>query len=281
MMTSFTSCEAQIKNAKSENVKIFGNCGMCETTIEKAGNIKKVAKVDWNIDTKMATITYDSKKTNADEILKRIALSGYDNEKFLAPNNVYAELPQCCQYERKAQTKIKEDVAATDEHSMEKHAVHKEHKPVVAVETEQVQHELEAVFDHYFAVKDALVSTDGKNAAIHAKKLHKAIQSVKMARLTTEEHNVWMKVMKELNLYAERIAGTNDVTLQREKFITLSNNMYQLISVSKQESPTYYQHCPMANEGKGAHWLSKENVVKNPYYGSQMLNCGKVVETIK
>jgi hypothetical protein len=30
-----------------------------------------------------------------------------------------------------------------------------------------------------------------------------------------------------------------------------------------------------------ANWLSKENTVKNPYYGSQMLSCGKTVETIK
>jgi hypothetical protein len=28
-------------------------------------------------------------------------------------------------------------------------------------------------------------------------------------------------------------------------------------------------------------WLSKENTIKNPYYGSQMLSCGSVVETIK
>ena len=37
----------------------------------------------------------------------------------------------------------------------------------------------------------------------------------------------------------------------------------------------------MANNGKGANWLSKENKVQNPYYGSVMLTCGKVVETIK
>ena len=69
----------QIKNAKTENVKIYGNCGMCKATIEKAGNEKKVANVQWNKDTKMATLTYDSRKTNHDEILKRIALAGYDS----------------------------------------------------------------------------------------------------------------------------------------------------------------------------------------------------------
>lgn len=53
------------------------------------------------------------------------------------------------------------------------------------------------------------------------------------------------------------------------------------MKVAKTETPTYYQFCPMANGGKGANWLSKENEVKNPYYGSEMLTCGKVVETIK
>ena len=36
---SLTSCEAQVKNAKTETVKIYGNCGMCEKTIETAGNV--------------------------------------------------------------------------------------------------------------------------------------------------------------------------------------------------------------------------------------------------
>ncbi|WOC51691.1 mercury transporter [Bergeyella porcorum] len=100
VMLSFGVSNAQIKNAKTETVKIYGNCSMCETTIENAGNVKKVAQVDWNKDTKMATITYDVKKTNQDEILKRIALAGYDSDKFLAPDDVYAKLPECCLYER-------------------------------------------------------------------------------------------------------------------------------------------------------------------------------------
>lgn len=73
---------------------------MCKATIEKAGNVNKVASVEWNKDTKMATLTYDGNKTNQDEILKRIALAGYDSEKFLAPDDVYAKLPGCCQYDR-------------------------------------------------------------------------------------------------------------------------------------------------------------------------------------
>ena len=69
ILLSYTISNAQIKNAITEEVKIYGNCGMCEKTIEEAGNSKKIAQVDWNKDTKMATLTYDAKKTNKDEIL--------------------------------------------------------------------------------------------------------------------------------------------------------------------------------------------------------------------
>ncbi len=281
VLLSFTACNAQIKNAKTENVKIYGNCGMCETTIEKAGNKKKIAKVDWNKDTKMATITYDAKKTNQDEILKRIALSGYDSEKFLAPNDVYAKLPECCQYERKAQTVAKVETSKIDSSKMVVKEDHSAHNHSTMAETKQEVPQLKAVFDNYFAVKDALVKTDGNTSSTKAKDLLNAINAVKMDKLSAEEHTVWMKVMKDLAFDAEHIADTKDASHQRDHFMTLSKNMYALIKVSKTETPTYYQFCPMANDGKGANWLSKENAVKNPYYGNQMLTCGKVVETIK
>ena len=262
-MLSFIASNAQIKNAKTESVKIYGNCGMCETTIEKAGNLKKTAEVDWNKDTKMATITYDAKKTNQDEILKRIALSGYDSDKFLAPDDVYAKLPECCQYERVNKTVTKKETSKTDTSKMEIH----DHSAMT--ETPQNTNQLKAVFDNYFSIKDALVKSDGNTASAKAKDLSNAISSVKMETLTTEEHTVWMKVMKDLTANAEKIATSKDVAKQRETFVLLSKNMYELTKVSKQEAPVYYLHCPMYNNGKGANWLSKEEVVKNPYYGSK------------
>ena len=46
---SYTSCNAQIKNTKTERVKIYGKCGMCEGTIETAVVVKKVTKVDRDV----------------------------------------------------------------------------------------------------------------------------------------------------------------------------------------------------------------------------------------
>jgi len=273
-----TTGNAQIKNAKTESVKIYGNCGMCETKIEKAGNIKKIANVDWNQETQMATLTYDAKKTNQDEILKRIALVGYDSDKFLAPDDVYNNLHGCCQYDRVAKVPVKEEttsIASNGDHS--NHSNHSETSTTVI----QGENQLKVVFDNYFLVKDALITSNGISTASASKELVTAINNVKMDKLDMDVHMVWMKVVNTIQKDAENIANTKDVKIQRDHFTTLSKDIYTLIKVSKYETPVYYQFCPMFNDGKGANWLSKENAVKNPYYGSMMLNCGKTVETIK
>ena len=268
---------AKIKNATTEQVKIYGNCGMCETKIEKAGNIKKIANVDWNHETQMATLTYDAKKTNQDEILKRIALVGYDSDKFLAPDDVYNNLHGCCQYDRVAKVPVKEDNKTTA--SSEDHSNHN-HSEMITTEV-QKDNQLKVIFDNYFLLKDALIASDGTKTALASKELLTAINNVKMDKLEMESHMVWMKVVNTIKEDAEHIADTKDVKHQRDHFTTLSKDIYSLIKASKYETPVYYQFCPMFNDGKGANWLRKENAVKNPYYGSMMLSCGKTVETIK
>ncbi|HEY4629322.1 MAG TPA: DUF3347 domain-containing protein [Flavobacterium sp.] len=275
LLLSITIANAQIKNAKTEKVKIYGNCGMCETTIEKAGNLKKVAQVDWDKDTKIATLTYDSTKTSQDEILKRIALAGYDSEKFLAPDAAYESLAGCCKYEREAKVAVTADGKTAMEN-------HENHAHAETPKTDQVaQNQLKPVFENYFSLKDALVKTDGKAASAVAKDLLSSINKVKMNELAMDAHMVWMKVLNDITADAKSISETQDIKKQRNVFMSLSKKMHDLIKAAKYETPVFYQFCPMANGGKGANWLSKDNAVKNPYYGSQMMSCGKTVETIK
>jgi len=93
---------AQSKNLKIVDVKVYGNCGMCKKTIEKAGNVKGISKTEWDTETAMAKITVDSIKTSVDEVLQRIAAVGYDSDAFRAPDAVYENLHGCCQYDRPA-----------------------------------------------------------------------------------------------------------------------------------------------------------------------------------
>jgi len=262
---------APIKNTKTVNAKIYGNCLMCKTAIEKAANIKNIASVNWDQNTKIAVITYDQKKINQDGILKRIALAGYDNEQFLAPADAYAKLPKCCQYERTNKAApIKE--SKMDVEKMD----HSQHTTAV-LEDAQQDSPFKTIFDNYFALKDALVKTDAKTTAIKSKELLTAINAVKMDNLKPKEHTAWMNIMKNLATDAKNISETQDIKKQRESFKSLSKNTYDLIKTTNQPQPVYYNHCPMVD----ANWLSKESGIKNPYYGSQMLGCGSTIETIK
>ncbi len=266
---------ADIKNVTTENVKIAGSCGQCKEGIETAAYEKNISKASWDKETKVAAVTYDSKKTSLDAILKKIALAGYDNKSYLAPDDAYAKLEECCRYERIS----KNEVVAEKKMSGHEHG---SASMETATKTEPADADpLKPVLDAYYAVKDALVSSDGNAASLKASSLVKAMKAVDMGKLATDQHNVWMKLMKELDSDAANIAKTKDVAKQRDFFSALSDNMYELIKSAKPSQTVYYQHCPMAKEGKGANWLSQVPAIKNPYYGAQMLNCGKTTETLK
>lgn len=42
------------------------------------------------------------------------------------------------------------------------------------------------------------------------------------------------------------------------------------------KEPIYEQYCPMYDSDRGATWLSLNEEIKNPYFGSKMLKCGEV-----
>ena len=139
---------------------------------------------------------------------------------------------------------------------------------------------IKPVINAYIGLKDALVATSNEQAVLNATTLVKALSAVNTADLNTATNNTWGKISNDLINAAKLIQASNDISAQRDQFVTLSSNMYLLVKEAKNEVPVYYQFCPMANKGKGANWLSLENKVKNPYYGSRMLSCGKVVETL-
>lgn len=83
-------------------------------------------------------------------------------------------------------------------------------------------------------------------------------------------------------MIAEKIAGTEDIKIQRKEFTALSSDVIALFKHADiTQGSIYVQHCPMANNGDGGDWLSSEKKISNPYYGKEMLTCGAVLEVIK
>lgn len=101
-----TSTTAETKTQVAEGIstssfKVWGNCEMCKETIEGSLKVNGITKADWNVDSKIITVTYDSKIITLDQIQKNIAAVGYDNDKYKGDDKAYEELPGCCQYDRK------------------------------------------------------------------------------------------------------------------------------------------------------------------------------------
>lgn len=85
----------------TETIKVSGNCGMCEKTIETAAKKAGAATAKWDEDTKVLSVTYDAAKTSNDAIQKAVANSGYDTEKYAGDDKAYKKLHSCCQYDNK------------------------------------------------------------------------------------------------------------------------------------------------------------------------------------
>lgn len=265
-----TGCQAQVRNTRTAAVTITGNCGMCEATIEKAAFVKGEATADWDKDTKRALLTFDSTRTNADAILQRIAQAGYDNERYLAPDAAYAALPECCRYER---TFKKAPVVASVVQQPDTSTAAEQSTAATAKADP-----LAPVFDAYFQVKDALVSSDEAKAKIAAQRLDEAVRAVDMSALGHEVHVVWMEVMEPLANTATAIASAKGLEAQRKAFRELTDPMARLVKAAPTSVPVYLDHCPMY-EG-GSDWLSRDKSIKNPFYGAQMMTCGSVKGTI-
>lgn len=261
---------AQIENAKTEIFKVYGNCGMCKKTIENSATEKRISQGVWNKDTHELTLTYNTYKTSADAVLKKVAYAGYDNEKYLAPNEAYNNLPGCCQYDR---PKNEATHSVNDTHT----GKNTENRQEIS----QEQQLLKNVYELYFNLKDALVKSDAGAASSSAVQLVKVLKEVPMDKMDHNSHIVWMKQLPILEAASGQIAKAKDITKQREAFAKLSAAMYEVAKAFESDETLYYQNCPMYDNGKGANWLSRDKAIKNPYYGNKMLTCGSTIETIK
>lgn len=95
---ALTFTNAQDKKVVESEFKVFGNCGMCKSRIEKAVKIKEVKFAKWDKNSKILKIAFIDDIVTADSLQKRIAAVGHDTEKFKAPKEIYENLPECCLY---------------------------------------------------------------------------------------------------------------------------------------------------------------------------------------
>jgi len=126
------------------------------------------------------------------------------------------------------------------------------------------QQNLDEVVNTYIHVKDALVKGDNKSAQTLSADLLIKVKG--------------LKADGKLEKSTLKLSEQKDLEKQRKAFEEVSTTLWALVKEARKlEKDLYYQYCPM----KKSYWISTEPAIRNPYYGSQMLTCGKVSDQKK
>jgi Cu(I)/Ag(I) efflux system membrane fusion protein len=141
---------------------------------------------------------------------------------------------------------------------------------------------LKPLFTEYLVMKDALTNDNLEVAKKAGSNILKTVDGLNMALFTGESHNVWMGLSSDLKNTLQHVQHFKTLEEIRKAFQQVSNTMIGLeTSFNTNDEALYVMHCPMANNNKGADWLSISKEVKNPYYGQSMLTCGEITKEIK
>jgi Cu(I)/Ag(I) efflux system membrane fusion protein len=147
--------------------------------------------------------------------------------------------------------------------------------------TDDVTSNVERILNGYYAVKDAMVTSDAAQVKTAAEALLEVITEFDTNGL---EEAIAVRLTAEVDAIrygAQNVAEAETIDAQREYLPALTENMIGLVTHYKVTSQAVYkQYCPMAFNDKGAYWLSNSDSVINPYFGDMMLRCGEVVESL-
>ena len=78
--------------------KVFGVCEQCKHRIESSLHTKGIENANWNIESKLLTVSYNPAKISFSQINNKITASGHDTYYKKAKDADYNALPPCCYY---------------------------------------------------------------------------------------------------------------------------------------------------------------------------------------
>ena len=122
------------------------------------------------------------------------------------------------------------------------------------------------LLEPYLAMQSALVADNLEDAKAQAKSMMMIVEH--SGGLSDLLHN--MLVVESLD------------ALRKPHFEFLSNALIAAVKKKPREFPQglVIMHCPMVYKDRGADWLQASEPLQNPYFGTRMLQCGRVKEII-
>lgn len=143
--------------------------------------------------------------------------------------------------------------------------------------------QVKGFLDAYYALKDAFVKSDTALADSAAGRLLEAAAGIhpKEFQADTARYRRTTAAVGGLGAEIAGLLGERTMLGKRQEFQMISGITYELIKNTGMKNQTVYRDfCPMFNSGDGAFWLSDSAAIRNPYYGTDMPDCGQLSETI-
>lgn len=141
----------------------------------------------------------------------------------------------------------------------------------------QFRKSFDQVVNAYLAMKDGFVADNWKQIDQQASQMAALLNSMPDSLLRGEAQNYWKEkkgfLLEHLKLYKESEKDKE----KRKNFVFLSTVMAKSVKAfGYGNQKLYVDYCPMANDNKGAYWLSQTKEIRNPYLGRKMPACGEV-----
>lgn len=158
--------------------------------------------------------------------------------------------------------------------------VNETEKKVVETKIVTASFSINEIVANYLKIKNSLTKDDSNGASNAGKSLLKVFSAISTNSLTASQKKEYLNIVDDAKEHAEYIGkNAGKIDHQREHFATLSKNISNLIKSFGTKQKLYQDYCPMYNDGKGGIWISEIKEIRNPYYGSEMLNCGTIKAT--
>jgi len=137
------------------------------------------------------------------------------------------------------------------------------------------------ILDAYFAVKDAMVTSDAEQVRVAAEAMVAVVSEFDSSTLDEVTATQLTAEIDAIRYGSQSIFEAAGIEDQRTLMPALTENMEGLVrKYGASNGSVYKQYCPMAFNDTGAYWLSNSEEVINPYFGDMMLRCGEVTEKI-
>ncbi|MFV5691573.1 DUF3347 domain-containing protein [Flavobacterium sp. LT1R49] len=141
---------------------------------------------------------------------------------------------------------------------------------------------IDGIVSGYLKLKNELIKDDSKAAANASKSIAVTLNEASTNTLDAKLKKKYNDIAADAKEHAELIGNNvGKIDQQRAHFAMLSKDVNDLIKTFGTKQKLYQDYCPMYDEGKSGYWISETKEIRNPYYGSEMLSCGRIEKTIQ